>query len=194
MCSYAPKLSNCICQIFRKSSIAFNTLDLSLTQKKCSFVQSSVIFLGHHISKDGIRPPPDRVKALSEFPTPKNTKQFRRALGMFNWFRKYINNYSSIVEPLTRLLKKNIKFMWTNEQEMSFKRLKNSLINSEILFFPRFDLPFVLAVDSSSTGIDYILYQRNHDNSDDKVQIIRFGSKSLNTWQKSYGPTKLHWY
>jgi hypothetical protein len=57
-----------------------------------------------------------------------------------------------------------------------------------------FDLPFVLAVDSSSTGIGYILYQRtncNPDNSDDKVQIIRFGSKSLNTWQKSYGPTKL---
>jgi hypothetical protein len=68
--------------------------------------------------------PPDRVKALSEFPTPKNTKQLRRALGMFNWFRKYINNYSSIVQPLTRLLKKNVKFMWTNEQEMSFKRLK----------------------------------------------------------------------
>ena len=51
-------------------------------------------------------------------------------------------------------------------------------------------MPFVIAVDSS-TGIGYILYQRNPDNSDDKVQIIRFGSKSLNTWQKSYGPTQL---
>jgi hypothetical protein len=169
----------------------FRQAGLKLNPKKCSFAQSSVIILGHHISKDGIRPPPDRVKALSEFPIPKNTKQLRRALGMFNWFRKYINNYSSIVEPLTRLLRKNVNFMWTIEQEMSFKRLKNSLMNSEILSFPRFDLPFVLAVDSSSTGIGYILYQRNIDNSDDKVQIIRFGSKSLNTWQKSYGPTKL---
>ena len=168
----------------------FRQAGLNLNSKRCSFAQSFVIFLGHHISKDGIRSPPDRVKALSEFPAPKNTKQLRRALGMFNWFRKYINNYSSIVEPLTRLLKKNVNFMWTNEQEMSFKRLKNSLMNSEILSFPRFDLPFVLVV-YSSTDIGYILYQRNPDNSDDKVQIIRFGSKSLNTWQKSYGPTKL---
>jgi hypothetical protein len=168
----------------------FRQAGLNLNSKKCSFAQSSVIFLGHHISKDGIRSPPDRVKALSEFPAPKNTKQLRRALGMFNWFRKYINNYSSIAELLTPLLKKNVKFMWTNEQEMSLKKLKNSLMNSEILSFPRFDLPFVLAV-YSSTGIGYILYQRNPDNSDDKVQIIRFGSKSLNTLQKSYGPTKL---
>lgn len=92
----------------------FRQAGLNLNSKRCSFAQSFAIFLGHHISKDGIRSPPDRVKALSEFPAPKNTKQLRRALGMFNWFRKYVNNYSSIAELLTPLLKKNVKFMWTN--------------------------------------------------------------------------------
>lgn len=169
----------------------FRQAGLKLNPQKCSFAKSSVVFLGHHISKDGIGPPPDRVKALSEFPTPQNVKQLRRALGMFNWFRKYIQNYSSIAEPLTRLLKKNTNFLWTSKQEMAFKQLKTLLLNSEMLAFPRFDLPFVLAVDSSSTGIGYMLYQHNPDDPNDKVRIIRFGSKSLNTWQKSYGPTKL---
>ena len=57
--------------------------------------------------------------------------------------------------------------------------------------FSRFDLPFYLAVDSSAQGIGYVLYQKYLENSDEKVRIIRFGSKALTSWQKSYGPTKL---
>ena len=169
----------------------FRNAGLKLNPQKCSFANSSAIFLGHHISKEGIRPPPDRVKALSEFPPPQNVKQLRRALGMFNWFRKFIPNYSSVAEPLTRLLKKNTKFAWSYEQEAAFRNLKSSLLNSEVLAFPRFDLPFFLAVDSSATGIGYMLYQKHPGDTEDKIRVIRFGSKSMNSWQKSYGPTKL---
>jgi hypothetical protein len=52
------------------------------------------------------RPPPDRVKAITEYPRPKNVKVLRRLLGLFNWFRKFIPNYGALVNPLTRLLKK----------------------------------------------------------------------------------------
>lgn len=113
------------------------------------------------------------------YPPPRNIKQLRRILGMLNWFKKYIPNYSIVVEPLTRLLRKNVKFQWLTEQEQAFVKLKKLLQNSEVLAFPRFDLPFYLAVDSSAQGIGYVLYQKHLENSDEKVRIIRFGSKAL---------------
>ena len=169
----------------------FRHAGLKLNPRKCSFAKSSIVFLGHEISKDGIRPPPDRVEALINYPAPRNVKELRRALGMFNWFRKFIPNYSIVCEPLTKLLRKHVKFIWSNEQELAFQKLKQLLLNSDILAFPRFDQPFYLAVDSSSHGIGYVLYQKHGSGSEEKNRVIRFGSKSLTSWQKSYGPTKL---
>lgn len=167
----------------------FRQAGLKLGPKKCHFAAESCIFLGHDISKNGIKPPKDRIKALVEFPEPKNVKQLRRVIGLFNWFKKFIPNYSAIMNPLTKLLKKGQKFEWKQEQSTAFENLKYRLMNSEALSFPRFDLPFILAVDTSSLGIGYMLYQK--DPSKEKPNIIRFGSKSLSRWQQSYGPTKL---
>ncbi|CAC5414043.1 unnamed protein product [Mytilus coruscus] len=118
----------------------FRNAGLKLNPQKCIFANLSAIFLEHHISKEGIRPPPDRIEALNEFPPPQNVKQLRRAL---------------------------------------------------VLAFPRFDLKCFLAVDSSATGIGYMLYQKHPSDTGEQVRVVRFGSKSLNSWQKSYGPTKL---
>lgn len=116
----------------------FRDAGLKLNPRKCTFARSSIVFLGHHIAKDGIRPPPDCVEVLVSYPSPRNIKQLRRALGMFNWFKKCIPNYSVVSEPLTKLLWKNVKFVWSYEQEQSFKKLKSLLLNSEVLAFPRF--------------------------------------------------------
>lgn len=171
----------------------FRQAGLKLNPKKCSFMKNNCIFLGHHISSEGIKPPPDRVRALQEYPSPKNAKQLRRVLGLFNWFRKFIPQYSAVTQPLTKLLRKGAVFQWTNEHETAFLELKTRLLHSDVLAFPRFDIPFYLSVDTSAKGIGYMLYQRHPDKNgtEDKIQIIRFGSKSLNHWQKSYGPTKL---
>jgi hypothetical protein len=72
------------------------------------------------------------VKAITEYPRPKNVKEVRRLLGLFNWFRKFIPNYSALVNPLTRLLKKGQLFHWRNEQETAFSDLKQKI---------RFDFP-----------------------------------------------------
>ena len=147
------------------------------------------VFLGHELSKDGIRPPKDCIQAITDYPEPKNVKQLRRLIGMFNWFRKFIPNFSVLIYPLNRLLQKNQRFEWKSEQRMALNELKTRLINSEILSSPSFDIPFWLAVDTSSRGIGYMLYQK--DSQISKPKIIRFGSKSLKPWQQSYGPTKL---
>lgn len=173
--------------VFRR----FRDAGLKLGPKKCSFGAQSCIFLGHLISKDGILPPPDRVQAIADYPVPKNVKELRRLVGLFNWFRKFIKNFSAIISPLTRLLKKNIAFKWGHEQNIAFQDLKKHLVNSDMLSFPRYEWQFRLSVDTSSRGIGYMLYQHDPDDKTFKPKIIRFGSKSLSKWQQSYGPTKL---
>ena len=169
----------------------FRSAGLKLNPQKCHFARTSCIFLGHHISAEGLKPPPDRVQALQTYPSPRNIKELRRVLGMFGWFRKFIPNYSQITQPLTKLLRKSTLFHWTEEQENALKSLKISLLNSEVLAFPKFNIPFFLAVDSSSKGIGYMLYQKHQDESGNfsKIRVVRFGSKALNHWQRSYGPT-----
>ena len=153
---------------------------------------SSCLFLGHEISKNGISPPSDRLKAVSEYPVPKTTKQLKRYLGLMNWFKKYISGYSAKAHCLYQLLRKGVKFVWKDEQKAAFDILKTSLLNSEALAFPQYDLPFYLEVDTSSQGIGYMLYQKHPSNSgDETVRVVRFGSKSLSHYQTSYGPTKL---
>ncbi|CAC5411038.1 unnamed protein product [Mytilus coruscus] len=168
----------------------FRSAGLKLGAKKCYFANQKCVFLGHELSKNGIRPPKDRIQAITDYPEPKNIKQLRRLIGMFNWFRKFIPNFSALIYPLNRLLQKNQRFEWKSEQRMALNDLKTRfVVNSEILSFPSFDLPFRLAVDTSSRGIGYMLYQK--DSQISKPKIIRFGSKSLKPWQQSYGPTKL---
>lgn len=61
--------------------------------------------------------PPDHVSAIQEMPLPKSVRELRHEVGLFNWFKKYIDNFSVTIEPLARLLRKNMRFRWTSEQE-----------------------------------------------------------------------------
>lgn len=167
----------------------FRSAGLRLGPRKCKFACNKAIFLGHEISKYGIRPPADRVEAIKHYPIPTNVKELRRALGLLNWFRKFIPHYSALSSPLHALLKKSAKFIWRKEHSEAFQKLKGLLMNSSVLAFPRFDVPFHISVDTSSKGLGYMLYQLYED--DKTPHIIRFGSKGLNRWQQSYGPTKL---
>ena len=152
----------------------FREAGLKLGPKKCKFADNSCIFLRHLISKDGILPPPDRVAAINGYPIPRTVKELRRLIGLFNWFRKFIPNFSAIMSPLTRLLKKGQSFYWGVEQQSTFTDLKHKLTNSDMLSFPNYNLPFRLAVDSSSRGIGYMLYQLDPEDNTQKPYIIRF--------------------
>lgn len=128
---------------------------------KCKFAFETCIFLGHEISCEGIRPPasPQKIEIIKDYPVPKNVEELKQTLGLFNGFKKFIKNYSAIASPLYYLLKKNGSFQWTQSCADSFQQLKDSLVNSSALAFPRYDREFRLAVDSCSKGIGFILYQ-----------------------------------
>ena len=177
-----------LAELFERFEIA----GLKLNPSKCSFAQQKCTFLGHVISKDGLSAPPDRVEAIQRYPVPSSVSALRRFLGMVGWFRKYIPNFSSIADPLFFLLKKGVHFHWTRNHEESFQELKKQLSSFPILAYPRFDLQFRIAVDTSSRGIGFMLYQLHpEEDGSTTPHVVRYGSKSLSKWQRSYGPTKL---
>ena len=102
----------------------FSQAGLKLSSQKCKFVQRKCLFLGSEISSAGIHVPEDRLTAVSEYPKPKNAKALKRYLGLMNWFKKFIPNYSAVANPLYKLLRKDVKFSWQEEHQNAFQKLK----------------------------------------------------------------------
>ena len=91
---------------------------------KTEFCHATVTFLGHLVGQGQVKPLESKVNAISEFPVPATKKQLMRFLGMAGYYRKFCKNFSIIAEPLTNLLKKNVKFKWNDNCQVAFDRLK----------------------------------------------------------------------
>ncbi|CAC5378936.1 Retrovirus-related Pol polyprotein from transposon 297 [Mytilus coruscus] len=128
---------------------------LKLNPEKCKFGTKTVKYLGHIISKDGIRVNPENVDKVKNFPRPASVKQVKSFLGMANFYRKFVKDYAKIASPLTSLLKKNPRFKWTQDCQIAFEFLKNNLITAPTLTFPKMDKPFILSTDASEHSMDH---------------------------------------
>jgi hypothetical protein len=91
---------------------------------KCTFAQRQINYLGHVISEHGVGTDPKKIEAISNWPSPQNTKELRSFLGLAGYYRKFVRNFGVISKPLTELLKKSVIFVWTSEHEKSFCALK----------------------------------------------------------------------
>ena len=123
------------------------------------------------------------MKAISDFPVPICKRQQMRFLGMAGYYRKFCDNFSVIAEPLTNLLCKRTKFIWTNDCQMAFDILKAILKNEPVLLAQNFAKEFKLAVDASDTGAGSVLMQEDGNGVDHPVS---FFSKKFNKHQKNY--------
>ena len=97
----------------------FNKLrqaNLKLQPEKCFFIKKELAFLGHIISKEGIKPDPAKIDKVQQYPVPKNLTQIRAFLGLASYYRRFIKDFLSIAKPLNYLLKKDIPYIWTQEQ------------------------------------------------------------------------------
>ncbi|CAC5404284.1 Transposon Ty3-G Gag-Pol polyprotein,Transposon Ty3-I Gag-Pol polyprotein,Retrovirus-related Pol polyprotein from transposon 297 [Mytilus coruscus] len=103
--------------------------NLTMKQSKCVFAAKEVKYLGHIISKEGIKVDPEKTKAISTFPVPTRQKQVRSFLGMCNYYRRFVDSYSKIATPLNGLLKKERErsFKWNKECQVAFDNLKQAL-------------------------------------------------------------------
>ena len=148
---------------------------LKLNPGKCHFATRTVKYLGHIISKDGIRVNPENTEKVKNFQRPRNSKDVKSFLGMANYYRKFVKDYAHIAAPLNALLKKNQKFHWTPACEKSFGQLKEKLTSAPILAFPKLDKPFILTTDASEYANGYILSQIQNN----REHVISYGGRAL---------------
>ena len=160
--------------------------NLKVKLSKCSFLKNKIKFLGHEVSSEGIKIHNDHFLPLKNFPVPVNRKQVQRFLGSTNYFRSFIKNFSGIMEPITKLLRKEEKFIWEEPQQEAFQRIKNEICNAPTLRYPNFQKTFYLMTDASSTGIGAALLQEH----DDHFVPIYFLSRGLTKAEKNYSTTK----
>jgi hypothetical protein len=133
--------------------------NLKLQPDICEFLRKEVIFLGHKISERGVEPDASKVEAIRNIPTPKTAKQLKSFLGLAGYYRKFIPQFSNIAAPLHRLLKKDAKYMWEEDQEAAFCVLKQKLMSQPILQYPDFSREFILTTDASNDGAGAVLSQ-----------------------------------
>lgn len=107
--------------------------DLTLNTKKCHFAQKYITVLGHVVSKDGIRPDPDKIYAIANFPRPQHQNSFRSFLGLTLYFRRVVRNFSTIASPLNQLLHSGTSFVWTDDCEKGFEDLKQGVPTGPVL-------------------------------------------------------------
>ena len=171
--------------------IVFKKLDeanLKLKPSKCFFANRETKFLGFDINSKGIRPSQEKFEAMKNYPEPKNAKSVKRFLGMASYYRRFIPNYSRITEPINRLLKKNEKFVWSDDCEISFRKIKHLLINPPILVYPDFTKQFILTTDASGIGLGAVLSQIGKDGLE---HPIGYASRLLNNAERNYAATEL---
>ena len=92
--------------------------------------------MGHIISQDGVATDPDKTTIVETSPVPQNVSNVRSFLGITGYYRRYVNKYSQIAEPLTNLMRKNTPFVWSKDCQQSFETLKQKLVETPILAYP----------------------------------------------------------
>ena len=159
---------------------------LKLKPKKCSLFQTQVTYLGHVVSENGIACDPSKIQTIENWPVPSNKSEVRSALGLIGYYRKFIPQFAETAKPLTRLTRKNVKFVWTNECESAFLELKHALVCAPVLSFPKEQGIYIIDTDASLWGIGSVLSQEQEG----VEKVIAFASKTLNSAQQNYCTTK----
>ena len=131
---------------------------LTVNADKCIFGQSSVEFLGHQVSAEGIRPLPDRVADIQKFATPKSVKDLQRFLGMINFYRRFIPSVARILAPLNKATTGKI-LTWNPTLEKAFLDSKEALAKATMLAHPVSGAHITLAVDASDSHGGGVLQQ-----------------------------------
>jgi hypothetical protein len=129
---------------------------------KCEFWMKQVAFLGHVFSKGGISVDPNKVQDVLSWNVPTSVGDIRSFLGLAGYYRRFIEGFSKISKPMTKLLEKDRKFEWTSACEASFQELKKRLTTAPILVMPDNEKSFSIYCDASGQGIGCVLMQDGH--------------------------------
>ena len=131
---------------------------------------------------------PSKITKMKDFPRPHSPKSLHQFLRLVGFYRRYIDGYSHITNPMNKLLKKDTKFELDNDYEVAFQNLKDALTKAQILKFPNPEKQFTVAIDASRQAINYILMQ--YDNNK-KFFPVGYGGRSLSKQEKNYTVTEI---
>ena len=159
---------------------------LKTKASKCWFFQAKILFLGHIVSNQGVEVDPEKVAAVSKMKSPQKIKEVRAILGLVGFYRRFIQDFGEIAEPLYKLLNKKERFSWRKECESAFEQLKQALQKALILGYPNDTEPYTLTTDASLFGIGAIISQRQQWGE----KVIAYASKTLSKSQRNHSATK----
>ena len=145
---------------------------------KCQFWLDSVAFLGHVISAKGVYVDPQKIEAIVNWKPPTNVTEIRSFLGLAGYYRKFVEGFSKLATPLTKLTRKEEKFVWSEACRQSFDELKQKLTSALILTLPSGQDGFTVYCDASRQGLGCVLMQ--HEN------VIAYALRQLKKHEQKY--------
>jgi len=145
---------------------------------KCEFWLNEVVFLGHVISENGISVDPKKIEAVLRWERPTNVTEIRSFLGLAGYYRRFIEGFSTIASPMTRLTRKEVKFEWSKECETSFQELKSRLTSTPVLALPKEQEGFAVYSDAFNKGLGCVLIQHG--------RVIAYASRQLKPHEVNY--------
>ena len=160
--------------------------NLKLKPKKCRLVQKEVTYLSHIIGNEGIQVDPKKVEVVENWPVPKTVKGVRSFLGFCNYYRRFVKDFAGIASPLSSLTKKKVPFIWNDECQIAFDRLRKELITAPVLEFPDYTGTFILDTDASNTSLGAVL--SNVINGEERPLV--YASRVLSKTETNYSTTK----
>lgn len=201
MDSVLAGLQNYICLVYLDDIIIFSSslqehikncrlvferlrkFNLKIQLDKSEFLKHEVDYLGHVITGKGVKPNPEKIRAIQDFPIPKTPTQIKSFLGLLGYYRKFIKDFSKITKFLTACLKKDAQIPFENPKFIEkFQRCRDLLCNEPILQYPDFSREFILTTDASNFALGAVLSQGNVGND----LPICYASRTLNDCETRY--------
>ena len=162
---------------------ALRQADLRVKPEKSQFHRQEIEFLGYIITDHGIRMDQAKVQAVLDWPTPKSVKDVQSFLGLANFYRKFIREYSRIAAPLTDLTKKDQEFQWNPEAQRAFEELKRRFSTEPVLMMFDPTREIMIETDASDLALGAVL---NQPDDQGKLHPVAFHSRKFSGPELNY--------